>query len=310
MTSCLSELRCFFGKMKTFFPFVALLFLLGCVGPGARPKDQLASLQKYADTKINRPVALSTESLPKLLQPSLYLKLHSASILNAPRNQSQTGSMPEFEEVKGEEGGKGFKISWGGEDLSRPVGSATAIASDGYFLTAYHVVRNEAPWVWVEEVTVKGSKDGEHQIHATHKVAPARIVFYDRKGDFAIIKAPYRVRYYLALRETKLKENELLFGGGPWHETGAGFYLSETHESSKDPSIPHGFRRIETSVPAIPGDSGSALVDEDGLLCGIMVRGVKGLFYRIWPSSFASMTDSSAIMSIIEKDRRANKPHS
>lgn len=136
-------------------------------------------------------------------------------------------------------------------------GSAAPVTSDGYFLTADHVLNTAAERnIYV----VYGRGD-------TLRGAQARVVWRSRGHDLALLKAPFATpRYY-----EWTSSNNWLPEGTPVIHAGiaTGF---ESPPGKLATAIPPGdsrFRRFKHNMPLRPGDSGGPVLDSRGRLVGI-----------------------------------------
>ena len=227
------------------------------------------------------------------VSPSEYLLRHTAIIVIDPNPNNPTPPNITYQDGNG-----GISIGWDNNEArtNSAGGSAAAITEDGYFLTAYHVVAQGLPWiVWTEQSADCHAKEHQ-QLNVSRKIGPIRIVYSNKKADFAIIKAPFDVSAFLEIRETKAERGEVLFSGGWLNETGAGrVKLTRSKAYEK-----HLFREMMTSIPLLEGDSGSPVIDQQGKLCAIS----SAAFAKI---SLVVNLEPSEIDRIIERDRIANK---
>ncbi|MDQ8205792.1 serine protease [Pelagicoccus sp. SDUM812003] len=282
---------------------LAVFLLAGCAGTDSMRSLQQTSLDRTTNSKIDRHVQFLGESEQRTLDSNVYLFIHSASIIFALSDDMH----PTVEEIVLDDGDIGNKIVWKNahgpaEGEGMRGGVACPISEDGYFLTAYHVLEDRITWLWTEQVV--GDTEGGSDPTTVHLFGKLRIVYADKKQDFAIVKADYKVRHYLEIRESPLQKGEEVFGGGPWHNTGAGVIQSESRIDSYDLEEIDQYRRIYTSVPLAKGDSGSPLVDKKGNLIGVNTA---GSHLKPWIFSMATMPDKASIMGIIEKDRISNQ---
>lgn len=281
--------------------FRALLQLLAlCVlGPGMTSCvilpanthwDQKRSLAKYDSLGIDAPV-----SLPELenrtdsgFSAADFLTLHSGLIVSgeyidedfkkklATSREAQEGVLELGFSVPIAKGGSGF-------------GSCAPVTSDGYFLTAAHVISHEESFVLY-------ATSNSRKTYIDY--APLRTVYLNKEADFAIVKAELKTPRYLKYRREALTTESTLFAGGWMHEKGGGLFLESQEIPGQD-----SFRKIITSLPMIKGDSGSPLIDQDGSLCGVLSTMRLGVVIKMKPKSTAVMMDRAEIEEIIRKDR-------
>ena len=279
-------------KMRVFLSAASFLFFAGCLNTDAE-----------FDIETNESVGLATEqihqfavSIPDggeiLLTPTAYLERHSAVILNDSKElQNQSG----------------LRIS-SNQDLtplleddwsSKTSGMAVPITNDGYFLTALHVVLNEDTdssilYMVESESGEAGSSQGQR--YSLH-IDTLRVVFQNSEVDFAIIKADIAPPRYLELRDTPIDRDEVLHAGGRHNETAKGNLNRFTNEIL---SQGEQFIALDAAFLTRPGDSGSAVIDEQGLLCGVVSGTFRG-------STIAVTLPPDRIMTLIEIDRTAHK---
>ncbi|MDF1862442.1 MAG: serine protease [Verrucomicrobiales bacterium] len=252
--------------------------------------DQKRSLAKYDSLGIDAPV-----SLPELenqtdsgFSAADFLTLHSGLIVSgeyidedfkkklATSREAQEGVLELGFSVPIAKGGSGF-------------GSCAPVSSDGYFLTAAHVISHEESFVLY-------ATSNSRKTYIDY--APLRTVYLNKEADFAIVKAELKTPRYLKYRREALTTESTLFAGGWMHEKGGGLFLE-----SQDMPGQESFQKIITTLPMIKGDSGSPLIDQDGSLCGVLSTMRLGVVIKMKPKSTAVMMDRSKIEEIIRKDR-------
>lgn len=252
--------------------------------------DQRRSLEKYDLIGIDAPVRL-----PELrnrtdtgFSAADFLTLHSGLIVSG--TYIDDDFKKELETSRAATGGVlelGFSvpIAKGGSGF----GSCAPVTSDGYFLTAAHVLSHE------ESFVLYATSDNR----STYiDYAPLRVVYRNDETDFAIVKADLKTPRHLKYRETTLEPGTTLFAGGWMHEKGGGVFT----ESLPIPGQP-GFEKIVTTLPMIKGDSGSPLIDQKGHLCGVLSTMRLGVIVKMKPKSTAVMMDRAEIERLIREDR-------
>ena len=265
-----------------------LLLLAGCdQPPDFSASDQLKSLALLPQEITVRDLDENWRSVNTIL----FLERHCATLIPDPNEQKP--SPPKISIKKKDQKLTTLYHEWEGL-RRRPIGSATPISNDGYFLTAYHAV--DEGWMWITNVTWPTTMSK----NITISCDPIRVVFKSEKADFAIIKSSFKTPHYLKFRKSPLKNKELLFGGGLLNSKGAGYYEKSDRRSGAFQYGDHWFHELVTSIPLLGGDSGSPVIDSEGRLCGI-VKSVNP------PLSFAVILRHDEIKRIIEKDRAANK---
>ncbi len=169
-------------------------------------------------------------------------------------------------------------------------GNAAIIASDGYFLTAAHVIGSGKSLLVYVAYDLQTNQWNP-------KVLPFRKVFVDDAGDFAVIKADIQSPFYFHLEERDFKKGTELFTGG-WRSSGPAKGKLIRQMSSRYTNKAHtGAVYYITSVPMVKGDSGSAVIDKEGRFYGVMSGNKPNR------SRFAMM-DVSEIKQLIETDRK------
>ncbi|MEM7699303.1 MAG: serine protease [Verrucomicrobiota bacterium] len=268
---------------------VAASLLSSCVISGNTHFDQRRSLSTYDEEGIDAPV-----SLPELKNRSDrgfsapdFLTLHSGLIVSGKYIDAEFKKELETSRASDEgmlELGFSIPIAKGGSGF----GSAAPVTSDGYFLTAAHVLsHNDSYVLYATSTSSKTYID----------YAPIRVVYRNDAADFAIVKAAMRTPRYLKYRRSELTPGTVLFAGGWMHEKAGGEFLE------KIPAADPQFHKIVTSLPMIKGDSGSPLIDKQGRLCGVLSTMRLGVVVKMKPKSTAVMTSTSFIDSQIRRDR-------
>lgn len=254
--------------------------------------DQRRSLARYDAIGIDAPV-----SLPELKNRSDkgfsapdFLTLHSGLIVSgkyidedfksklATSRDAQEGVLELGFSVPIAKGGSGF-------------GSCAPVTSDGYFLTAAHVLAHEDSYVLY-------ATSNQRKTYIDY--APLRVVYRNDAADFAIVKAAISTPRYLRHRTTPLTQGETVFAGGWMHEKAGGEFLESLPvEGTTEAS----FQKIVTTLPMIKGDSGSPLIDQRGRLCGVLSTMRLGVVVKMKPKSTAVRPDPAQIDRIIRDDR-------
>jgi serine protease Do len=139
-------------------------------------------------------------------------------------------------------------------------GSAVLVSSDGYLLTAAHVV-GDAP-----EVKVRWS-DGVETV--------AEVVRVSRGRDVALLKTDARSHAPLGIRRDEPTIGEPVFAVGS--TMGDRFQSSVTKGVMSADRIIDGYAYIQSDVTVGPGASGGPLLDAQGRVIGVTVRGIVAL---------------------------------
>lgn len=270
-----------------------LLFTTSCVMmPANTHRDQRRSLARYDSIGIDAPVTLPElkNRTDKGFSAADFLTLHSGLIVSgkyidedfksklATSREAQEGILELGFSVPIAKGGSGF-------------GSCAPVTSDGYFLTAAHVLAHKESYVlYATSSNRKTFID----------YAPVRVVYRNDVADFAIVKAEIATPRFLKYRRDPLTATSTLFAGGWMHEKGGGLFIE--HQPVSDTSD-GSFRKVITTLPMIKGDSGSPLIDQHGQLCGVLSTMRLGVVVKMKPKSTAVMMDTTQIEKLIAADR-------
>jgi len=175
-----------------------------------------------------------------------------------------------------------------------PAGTATAIARDGYFLTAAHVLDRGVPLLL--------RKDRRHW-RLKLNLVPTRVVWSDPELDLAVIHAPLRLRRWLELTPEPGPRGEEVCSGGyvdgeVWVSLAAGELLEGHPAASEVPAT-----RVDHSCPLRMGDSGGPLIDAQGRLLGINYEAhYHWLGFGGWTAS-ACWIDPDWLQRLLSEDR-------
>ena len=255
--------------------------------------DQKRSLARYDSIGIDAPV-----SLPELknrtdtgFSAADFLTLHSGLIVSGEYMDADFRKKLETSRASQEgvlELGFSVPIAKGGSGF----GSCAPVTSDGYFLTANHVLAHEGSYVLY-------ATSNSRSTYIDY--APLRVVYRNAESDFAIVKAEIKTPRYLKYRREPFTPETTLFAGGWMHEKGGGHFL----ELQEIPGQPD-YKKIVTTLPMIKGDSGSPLIDQKGRLCGVLSTMRLGVIVKMKPKSTAVMMDVEKIEQLIRQDRSRN----
>ncbi len=280
------------SRCSRLVPLLSLAFTSCVMMPANTPRDQRRSLAKYDSIGIDAPVSLPElkDRTDKGFSAPDFLTLHSGLIVSgkyidsdfksklATSREAQAGVL---------ELGFSVPIAKGGSDF----GSCAPVTSDGYFLTASHVLAHADSYVlYATSSNRKTFID----------YAPLRVAYRNDAADFAIVKAKIATPRYLRYRREPLTPSSTLFAGGWMHEKGGGLFL-ENQEISGVTS--EHFKKVVTTLPMIKGDSGSPLIDQHGRLCGVLSTMRLGVVVKMKPKSTAVMMDADEIDRLIRQDR-------
>lgn len=254
--------------------------------------DQKRSLAKYDSLGIDAPVTLPElkNRTDKGFSAADFLTLHSGLIVSgkyidedfksklATSREAQEGVLELGFSVPIAKGGSGF-------------GSCAPVTSDGYFLTAAHVLAHKDSYVLYAT---------SNQRRTYIDYAPVRVVYRNDAADFAIVKADIATPRYLRFRSEPLTEGDTLFAGGWMHERAGGEFVQYAPVENVPPGS---FQKVITTLPMIKGDSGSPLIDQRGRLCGVLSTMRLGVVVKMKPKSTAVRMEPSEVERLIRQDR-------
>lgn len=175
-------------------------------------------------------------------------------------------------------------------------GTASPISSDGYFLTADHVIKNASS----STIHVLYSRDSQL------KLARARVVWRDPRHDLALIHAPIATpAYYGFTSPTEaIPEGTVVFHGGL--TTGLKPQYGALNTTIPSQSLFTRAQRFQIDLPLQPGDSGGPILDARAQLIGInsSVEFLIPLETPIFTESSGIRPNILKLMKIIDQDRR------
>jgi S1-C subfamily serine protease len=188
---------------------------------------------------------------------------------------------------------RGFPMSQAPGDADG--GSATAISSDGYFLTADHVLaRMDGRHVYV----IHGVK-GELSPHR------ARVVWRSERGDLALLHIPSSTphHYQFTAFDKWLPLGTPVIHGGI--ATGFNSGWGRLGTTLRPETRFTGTRKFKLDIPLQPGDSGGPVVDAYGGLVGInsAVEFLVPMETAFFVDSEASRPNTRTLQQIIDADR-------
>lgn len=208
-------------------------------------------------------------------------------------------------------------------DAESDGGRVTAVTSDGYHLTAYHVVRDLT--FFIEKTKMirqppKGTYESSmiDRYFSRHRY-PGRLVWHDADHDLAIVKFPLTDSPHFKTTMDSPEKGDLVYTAD---DEGRGFIpANEQNETSFENLLGNGrffaagkvrsssrrnlvgrITQISTTLVGRGGMSGAPLVTTDHELCGIIQRIELPEFFRS-PKTVASMIAPDLLHEIIESDR-------
>jgi len=196
---------------------------------------------------------------------------------------------PDIENISFDPSGK-LKVKFtDDEEGNYSTGSASAITEDGYFLTAAHVLlENAADNLWLV-----------HRSNPRRLKMKARVVWLSRKLDIALVKAEMRTRFYKFGDPYRSNHFRVLIAG-----LEGGNASGSILEVKKIPSDSDALEVIH-SAPIRRGDSGGALISKSGELLGINSkyhRNIHG-YGIVVGRGYAIFPKSEGVFSKIAEDR-------
>ena len=169
-------------------------------------------------------------------------------------------------------------------------GSAAPLTSDGWFLTANHVVAD----LKNQEVIVI------YDITGAQKIGRAKVMWQDKAADLALIKAEMATPayYHFTPRDQDLTAGTKILHAGM--TTGGKAQIGELSESVSG----RGAKGFEHTLRLAPGDSGGPLIVFSGELVGVnsAVGLISTMDTTFFDSSRSSRPDPDAIMKIIARN--------
>ena len=273
--------------------FAACFALAGCAGFQATKEDQVRSMEKFKEEKFAASIQLTELDKTKLplLDAKSYLRMISFSVLSMSNSETYARYAQVFalfNEGKNDEAAASEKVI-GTPANKMGIGSAVAITEDGYLITAAHVIKHPNFMVLDWDLI-------DRKVRA--RLGHARTVFTDEKADFALLKYERTVSRCVEIRGEAPPLHALLFSGGLRNETGAGRLLA-SHEFRSNTG--HKYRRLRSSIPVLPGDSGSAVIDTAGRLIRVTTNSIRVPFWQA--KGLAVMLNPVELQRLIDEDR-------
>ena len=233
------------SRMRSITAAIALV--LPCGSPGL-VRAQAPATNDTKTSDFMRQMSASFEGLVKRVSPSVVEVLVTG--FGSPSDEDLQGS-----------------TALGRE---RSLGSGVIIASDGYIVTNYHVVKG-ADRVRVVLTPAGTSDSGPTALLKTHgKILPARVVGFSKLIDLAVLKVEATGLPTLPIgRYDQIKKGQIVlaFGSPEGLENSVTFGLISSVLRQTDENNPMVY--IQTDAAINPGNSGGPLVDVDGNMVGI-----------------------------------------
>ena len=210
----------------------------------------------------------------------------------------------------------------GFDPVTEPYGNgrAAAITSDGYYLTAFHVVDEEACYLVETEFNGKvptgAMTEEEFERLVTVEAYSGRIVWSNRRLDLAIVKFPKKSRQYFRDLEWEPEQGSVIYTAddsgrgtvipeeGIESMVGNGAFETAGRVTSVKPTSGRTEgRTIRADLLSRGGMSVAPVVTEDGDLCGIIVRLEGSPLVDGSLRTVARMISPEQIKSLIAEDR-------
>lgn len=208
--------------------------------------------------------------------------------------------------------------------VKSPGGRVAAVTSDGYHLTAYHVVRDRKFFIEKTKmirqppmgIPFEGSMIGRY---FSTKRYFGRLVWHDADRDLAIVKFPLNDSPHFESVRNSMQSGELVFTAD---DEGRGVLpANERNQTSIEDFVGNGWffaagkvmssagkkqeariTQFSTTLVGRGGMSGAPLVTTDHELCGIIQR-IENLGFFQSPKTVAAMIAPDLLHEIIKTDR-------
>ena len=297
---------------KVTISFIILLSIAGCAGRQqleTKTRERKArSLAGYGKDTIQAivpfPETPGSDSKVRGFDPKDFLSIHSGWLVSG-EDLDEEAFLAQFEERQETRRDTGINLKLNiHTDAPSAFGACIPISQDGYFLTADHNLD------FTNRYIVYFTSD---EVHTFARGARCRLVERYGDADLALLHVDIETPRYLRLAEEPLTKGDEVFGGNTWvGQAAAGKYLRELKaRDATNRDEDEGIFKY-TDMPSLPGDSGSALINREGELCGIIVRvmvseGLIGPFSVRRDYAIAASLDKEAITAAITRDRAAEK---
>ncbi len=194
-------------------------------------------------------------------------------------------------------------------------GRAAAITSDGYYLTAHHVIANHS-FALLDVTASPGFKptpgpvSGEDMHRYFHKRASrGRVVWEDPEIDLAIVKFDLRGQACFKDEAAHLPVGAFLYAADDFGVGSNGIFEAGGRVlSPAKRHLPGEAWITSSSIVARRGMSGAPVADENGNLCGILTKVHFRMLPRFRSRTSVVMLPLERIHQIIEEDRRRQTP--
>ncbi|MBL7645593.1 MAG: trypsin-like peptidase domain-containing protein [Candidatus Hydrogenedentes bacterium] len=287
-----------------------VLCVAGCAGrqrlETKTMERKAASLADYGPESIQAivpfPEAPGSDTDVRGIAPTTFLAIHSGVLLSGD-GLDEDEFLAQFEERQETRRDRGIDLELNIQtEALGGAGACVPVSNDGYFLTASHVLD------YTDTYVIYFTSD---ETHTYARSARCRLV--ERYGsDLAVLHVDIKTPRYLRLADEPLTKGDEVFGGNVWvGQAAAGKYLREIEGQYVTSRREVEGTFIYTDMPALPGDSGSALINRKGELCGIIVSGAEserllGPISVRRDYAIAAPLYREAIVEVIARDRTEN----
>ncbi|GAA5126923.1 trypsin-like peptidase domain-containing protein [Luteolibacter yonseiensis] len=265
-------------RIPLLLPSLMSVFLLGCAGDVSFWKYDNPEVRALQKTETDRHIGDGKEK--KAMRDHIGARVGLVSTGSSDRPDSSAYGVPAG-------------------------GRAAAVTADGYYLTAWHVVRDKP--FFIETDLLK-------------KPHPGRLVWSDPDADLALLKiAPTGGPFFKKMKATS-PPGDIVFSAdrkgrgvlapdknGTYDLrkiTGNGsFFAAGKVLDSKGRDLGQGLHDFPTTLVARGGMSGAPVVTADGGLCGILSR-IEWSVFHTRLRTIAVMIEPERLSDIIEKDRK------
>lgn len=164
---------------------------------------------------------------------------------------------------------KGFTIVDGVGRPDRVFGSAFFVDERGYLITNYHVIASEVDpeYEGFSRLYIRLADNSDLRV-------PAKVVGYDRLLDIALLKTEIPPKYIFALEPYEKQ----YISGTQTYALGSPIGLDKSIASGIISSSSRQFLPIgevlQIDAPVNPGNSGGPLIDDSGVLAGVVYAGI------------------------------------
>ncbi len=162
---------------------------------------------------------------------------------------------------------KGFKIEKGVTFFDKSIGSGFFI-DEQHIITNYHVIRDhvDPKYKGFSKVTISTRDEPNKEI-------PVKVVGYDSVFDLALLKTPNKHSHYLKIGKTEvLSVGDRVYTIG--NPLGLKYSVTSGIIGGKEVKLFELGKAYHIDAPVNPGNSGGPLLDENGLVIGIVFAGL------------------------------------